>query len=87
MLRFVEASETNILFMQSTASAPVKAYIIISPTNNSMREVKPAMLGSREIILESITPMLSANEREVRKREVEKCLFDVFVKYAKPKTK
>ena len=44
-------------------------------------EVKTAMLGNRKIRLENLTPILSPEEREARKREIESRLFDVFVKY------
>ena len=50
-------------------------------------KVKTAMLGTRKIRIEHLTPILSAEEREARKREVESCLFDVFVKYVKPQAK
>jgi len=35
------------------------------------------------ITYESLTPILSPKEREKRKREIEKQLYDMFVKYAK----
>jgi hypothetical protein len=44
-------------------------------------EVRTAMLGGREIRVENLTPVLSPKEREERKREIEKLLFNVFVKY------
>lgn len=45
-------------------------------------EVKTARLGSREIRLENLTPILSPKEHEERKREIESRLYDVFAKYA-----
>lgn len=45
------------------------------------REVKTAMLGDTEIRVEHLTPVLSPEEREIRKREIENRLFEVFVKY------
>ena len=44
-------------------------------------EVRTAMLGGRKIRVEHLTPILTPKEREERKREIENCLFDVFVKY------
>jgi len=44
-------------------------------------EVRTAMLGGQEIRVEHLTPVLSAMERKERKKEIEECLFSVFVKY------
>ena len=44
-------------------------------------EVRTATLGGREIRVEHLTPVLSPEDREARKREIEALLFDVFVKY------
>jgi hypothetical protein len=44
-------------------------------------EVKTATLGGRKIRLENLTPILSPDERDVRKREIENRLFEIFVKY------
>ena len=46
-------------------------------------EIRIAKLGDKMITLENLTPILSPKERERRKREIEKCLFDVFIKYVK----
>lgn len=46
------------------------------------REVKTVPLGGKTITIENLTPVLSPKEREKRKREIEKRLFDVFSKYA-----
>ena len=46
-------------------------------------EIKTVFLDGKMIILENLTPILSPKERERRKREIEECLFNVFVKYAK----
>jgi hypothetical protein len=46
-------------------------------------EVKTVPFGGKMITYESLTPILTPKERERRKREIEKLLFDVFVKYAK----
>jgi len=45
-------------------------------------EVKTAQLGGKTITLENLTPILSPKERERRKKEIEKRLYDVFSKYA-----
>ena len=44
-------------------------------------EVKTIPFGSGTIRIESLTPILSPKDREKRRREVERCLFDVFSKY------
>jgi hypothetical protein len=45
-------------------------------------EIKTVPLGDKMITIENLTPILSPKERERRKREIEKRLFDVFSKYA-----
>ena len=47
-------------------------------------EVKTMPFGGRTITYESLTPILSPKEREKRKQEIERRLFNVFIKYAKP---
>ena len=44
-------------------------------------EIKTVRLGEKMITLENLTPVLSPKERERRKREIEKRLYDVFIKY------
>ena len=44
-------------------------------------EVKTVPFGGRTITLESLTPILSPKERAKRKKEIEKRLYDVFIKY------
>jgi hypothetical protein len=44
---------------------------------------KSVPLGGKMITLENLTPILPPKERERRKREIEKRLFDVFIKYEK----
>ena len=44
-------------------------------------EVKTVPFGSGTIRIENLTPILSAKDKEKRKREVERCLFNVFSKY------
>ncbi len=44
-------------------------------------EIKTVPLGGKTITIENLTPVLSPKEREKRKCEIEKRLFDVFSKY------
>jgi hypothetical protein len=46
-------------------------------------EIKTIPLGGKMITLENLTPILTPKERERRKRDIEKRLYDVFSKYAK----
>lgn len=46
------------------------------------REIKQSVLGDRVVTIENLTPILTPQERQKREREVERRLFDVFVKYA-----
>jgi len=53
--------------------------------NKSMQyksEIRTASLGGRQIRVEHLTPVLSPKERAERKRDIENCLYNVFVKYA-----
>jgi len=45
-------------------------------------EIKTVPFGDKTITIENLTPILPPKERERRKREIEKRLFDVFSKYA-----
>jgi len=45
-------------------------------------EVKTIQLGGKMITLENRTPILTPKERDRRKKDIEKRLYDVFVKYA-----
>lgn len=45
-------------------------------------EVKTVPFGDKTIVIENLTPVLPPKERERRKQEIEKRLFDVFSKYA-----
>ena len=45
-------------------------------------EIKTVPFGDGTISIENLTPVLSPKEREQRKKEVEKRLYDVFSKYA-----
>jgi len=44
-------------------------------------EIESATFGGKTITFESLTPILSPKEREQRRQEIEKRLYDVFVKY------
>jgi hypothetical protein len=44
-------------------------------------EIKTVRLGEKMITLENLIPVLSPKEKERRKREIEKRLYDVFIKY------
>ena len=44
-------------------------------------EVKTITLGGKTVILENLTPILSPKEREARKKDIEKRLYEVFSKY------
>ena len=45
------------------------------------KETTTAIFQGKPIVLENLTPVLAPKAREQRKREVERCLFDVFIKY------
>jgi len=45
--------------------------------------VETAMLGGKPITVEHLTPILTPKERERRKREIERILYNVFIKYEK----
>ena len=45
------------------------------------RETKSVSFQGKTIVLESLTPVLSPKEKEQRKKEIERRLYDVFSKY------
>ena len=45
------------------------------------KEIKIVSFQGRQITLESYTPILSPQQRETRKQEIEQELYDVFIKY------
>ena len=47
------------------------------------KETKTAVFQGKTITVTHITPILTPEEREKRKREIENQLYDVFVKYDK----
>lgn len=46
-------------------------------------EVVTVPMGDRTFTIENLTPVLTPKERERRKKDIEKRLFTVFIKYAK----
>jgi len=50
---------------------------------NYHTETTTAMMGGKLITVKHNTPVLTPKEREQRKKEIEKRLFDVFIKYKK----
>ena len=45
------------------------------------KETRTVPFQGKSIVLESLTPVLSPKEKEKRKKEIERCLYDVFSKY------
>ena len=45
------------------------------------RETKSVPFQGKTIVLESLTPVLSPKEKEQRKKDIERRLYDVFSKY------
>ena len=45
------------------------------------RETKSVPFQGKTIVLESLTPVLSLKEKEQRKKEIERRLYEVFSKY------
>jgi len=50
-------------------------------TSKFESEIKTVPFGNGTIRIENLTPILSAKDREKRKREVENRLYEVFSKY------
>ena len=63
---------------QSTSYAK-EASMVQSVTYQS--ETKTVHFQGKSIVLESLTPVLSPKEKEKRKKEIERCLYEVFSKY------
>ena len=53
----------------------------MTQTVTYQRETKSAPFQGKTIVLENLTPVLTPKVRDKRKKEIERCLFDVFVKY------
>ena len=51
-------------------------------TQTYAKETKTATFQGKTITVTHLTPILSPDDREKRKREIEHQLYDVFVKYA-----
>ena len=45
------------------------------------RETKSVTFQGKTIVMESLTPVLSPKEKEQRKKEIERRLYEVFSKY------
>ena len=63
---------------QSTNYAK-EASMVQSVTYQS--ETRTVHFQGKSIVLESLTPVLSPKEKEKRKKEIERCLYEVFSKY------
>ena len=53
----------------------------MTPGVTYQRETKSVPFQGKTIVLESLTPVLSPKEKEQRKKEIERRLYDVFSKY------
>ena len=53
----------------------------MTQTVTYQRETKSVPFQGKNIVLESLTPVLSPKEKEQRKKEIERRLYDVFSKY------
>ena len=67
---------SNILFLLSYGRDFMQAQVKYES------EIKTAVLGDRTITVKNVTPIYPPQERDKRNREIERRLFDVFVKYA-----
>ena len=56
-----------------------EALMVQSVTYQS--ETKTVPFQGKSIVLESLTPVLSPKEKEKRKKDIERCLYEVFSKY------
>ena len=45
--------------------------------------VQSVTYQGKSIVLESLTPVLSPKEKKKRKKDIERCLYEVFSKYRK----
>lgn len=67
--------------METPAPEPEPRYFMQAQVKYES-EIKTAVLGDRTITVKNVTPIYPPQERDKRSREVERRLFDVFVKYA-----
>ena len=51
-------------------------------TTNYHTETDTVIVQGSTVIVEYLTPILTPKERERRRREIERGLYDVFIKYA-----
>ena len=65
----------------TSAQATVTSFMVQSVTYQS--ETKTVSFQGKSIVLESLTPVLSPKEKEKRKKDIERCLYEVFSKYRK----
>ena len=47
------------------------------------RDKQSVYFQGKLIVLENLTPVLSPKEKEKRKKDIERCLYEVFSKYRK----
>lgn len=62
-------------------SPNAKRRFSMTQTVTYQRETKSAPFQGKTIVLENLTPVLSQKVRDKRKKEIERCLFEVFSKY------
>ena len=67
---------------ETLASTPIlKRRIPMTQAVTYQRETKSVPFQGKTIVLESLTPVLSPKEKEQRKKEIERRLYEVFSKY------
>lgn len=83
MVKLIESIEVNGQLMPVLVRPSKNGYEMISGHRRKYEsEIKTAVLGDRTITVKNVTPIYPPQERDKRSREVERRLFDVFVKYA-----
>ena len=66
---------------ETLASTPIlKRRFPMTQAVTYQREIKSVPFQGKIIVLESLTPVLSPKEKEQRKKEIERRLYDVFSK-------
>ena len=53
----------------------------MTPASKYKRETKSVTFQGKSHVLETLTPVLSPKEKEQRKKEIERRLYEVFSKY------
>ena len=67
---------------ETLANTPIlKRRFSMTQAVTYQRETKSVPFQGKTIVLESLTPVLSPKEKEQRKKEIERRLYDVFSKY------